>query len=131
MQIIIQPLEKAVKSLDEVLKLPFDDIIRDSAIQRFEYTFELSWKMLKRFLKEAFEVETDEMSYIEIAKNASKKGLISNPDLWLEFRKARNYTSHAYSESGAEQSYASSELFLPEVQALLEKFKEINQTLLL
>jgi nucleotidyltransferase substrate binding protein (TIGR01987 family) len=130
MQIIIDPLEKAILSLEEVVNMPVDDIIRDSTIQRFEYTFELSWKMIKRFLKEAFEIETDEMSYAEIAKNAAKKGIIRNPDLWLGFRKARNYTSHAYSEMAASESYSTSEVFLPEAKILLEKLKQINENLI-
>jgi nucleotidyltransferase substrate binding protein (TIGR01987 family) len=44
--------QKAVKRLDEILKEEKSDIVRDSAIKRFEFTFDLSWKLLKTYLEE-------------------------------------------------------------------------------
>ena len=130
MQIIIEPLEKAVKSLEEVLAMPIDDIIRDSTIQRFEYSFELSWKMLKRFLKEAFDnKDIEQDTFIEIIKKSAKHGLINNQEIWLEFRETRNYTSHAYSENNAKQAYFVAQRFLSEAQSLVTKLQEINQRL--
>lgn len=49
---IRRDFETALGRLDEVLALPKDPIIRDSAIQRFEIAFELCWKALKVFLQE-------------------------------------------------------------------------------
>jgi nucleotidyltransferase substrate binding protein (TIGR01987 family) len=48
---LINRLEKALATLDEVLEQPFSIIVRDATIQRFEYCFELSWKVLKKALK--------------------------------------------------------------------------------
>ena len=45
----INPLENAVKSLERSLKQEKNEFTRDSTIQRFEYTFELAWKTLKRY----------------------------------------------------------------------------------
>jgi nucleotidyltransferase substrate binding protein (TIGR01987 family) len=42
---------RAVTRLDEALALPKDPIVRDSAIQRFEISFELCWKFLKAYLE--------------------------------------------------------------------------------
>src|SRR5437879_6866882 len=44
--------EKAITRLEEALALPKDAIVRDSAIQRFEISFELCWKFLKAYLEE-------------------------------------------------------------------------------
>lgn len=44
--------EKAILRLAEVLKEIKTDIVRDSAIKRFEITFDLSWKAVKAFLEE-------------------------------------------------------------------------------
>lgn len=44
-------LKRVITRLKEALSLPKDDIVRDSVIQRFEFTVELSWKVLQRFLK--------------------------------------------------------------------------------
>lgn len=44
-------LARAVERLKAALERPKDEFIRDSAIQRFEFTFELAWKTLKTFLE--------------------------------------------------------------------------------
>ena len=53
-ELSIEPLEKAIAALEVALdryaEEP-DDLIRDACIQRFEFTYELSHKMLKRFLE--------------------------------------------------------------------------------
>jgi nucleotidyltransferase substrate binding protein (TIGR01987 family) len=43
---------RAIMRLDEGLALPKNPIVRDSAIQRFEISFELCWKFLKAYLEE-------------------------------------------------------------------------------
>jgi nucleotidyltransferase substrate binding protein (TIGR01987 family) len=130
MKIIIEPLEKAVVSLEKIVDMPIDDIIRDSTIQRFEYTFELSWKMLKKFLREAFgEEDIEQCTYIEIIKKSAKHGIVSNPNLWTGFREMRNYTSHAYSETLAIMAYDTAQTFLGEAQDLVLKLQEINSRL--
>ncbi|MBI4128210.1 MAG: nucleotidyltransferase substrate binding protein [Parcubacteria group bacterium] len=46
----LAPLKKAVASLEKALAQTKDEFSRDSVIQRFEYTYELCWKSLKRYL---------------------------------------------------------------------------------
>src|SRR5205823_11399118 len=46
----------AATRLEEALALPKNDIVRDSAIQRFEISFELCWKYLKAFLEDEHNV---------------------------------------------------------------------------
>jgi predicted nucleotidyltransferase len=48
--------ERATSRLEEALVLPKDDIVRDSAIKRFEISFELCWKFLKAYLEEEHNV---------------------------------------------------------------------------
>ena len=46
-----QRAAKALLVLDEALAMPKNPIVRDSAIQRFEISFELCWKFLKAYLR--------------------------------------------------------------------------------
>ena len=45
----LEQLKKAVLKLEKVLELPENEFIRDSAIQRFEFCLDLSWKTLQKF----------------------------------------------------------------------------------
>ncbi|MDI6802484.1 MAG: HI0074 family nucleotidyltransferase substrate-binding subunit [Bacteroidota bacterium] len=47
---ILQDTEKALMQLNRALQEKFSDIVRDAAIQRFEFTFELFWKLVKTYL---------------------------------------------------------------------------------
>jgi nucleotidyltransferase substrate binding protein (TIGR01987 family) len=46
----IKEAEKALETLREVLEEQYSVIVRDATIQRFEYTFEIFWKLLKEYL---------------------------------------------------------------------------------
>lgn len=51
-ELILTHLKKALMTLKEALKQPKNNFIRDAVIQRFKYSYELSWKTLKRFLSQ-------------------------------------------------------------------------------
>jgi hypothetical protein len=50
---------RAIRTLEEVLKHPKTDIVRDAAIQRFEYSYETGWKTAQCFLRECHGLETN------------------------------------------------------------------------
>ncbi len=90
---------KAVIQLEKAVKRPFDEFMRDSVIQRFEFTYELAWKMLKlRLEAESIEVTSP--------KQALQVGFIIDGNAWSELQKNRNLTSHTYDEKLADKVYA-------------------------
>lgn len=127
----LSALEKTLTSLFEVIKVYNDDktnlITRDSMIQRFEYTYSLALKMIKRyFLNGAFIFENiDSMTFNEMIRQANKMGLLrSNLEKWDNYRQKRNLTSHTYDEKIAVEVVEIIEDFAQEVQYLLNKLKE-------
>lgn len=102
--IITTPLSKALTSLEDILKQDINEYIRDGVIQRFEYTFELSWKLLGRYFKEIGR-EDIPGGPRPLIKEAGREGLISDVDAWLKFLEARNKTTHIYNEVEAEAVY--------------------------
>lgn len=80
-----------------------DEELRDACIQRFEYTFELSWKMLKRRL----EIDlpdgrsVDAMSFRDLVRTGAERSLLKDVDAWMVFREKRNITSHTYNAAKA------------------------------
>ena len=101
-------LIKALSSLENALALPLNDIVRDAVIQRFEYTFELTWKTLK-VAGEYMGTECN--SPREAIKTGFKLGWIQSPDLWFEAMEARNKTSRTYDEDTAKDVYAVAKKF--------------------
>lgn len=123
-KIIITPFEKAVTSLEAIYKEPKTVIVRDAAIQRFEYTFELAIKMIKRSLEKWPESATiDQQTYRDLIRIAAESGLIIDPESWFEYREARNVTSHAYDEKLAEKIYDTAKKFIPDAKKLLNALK--------
>lgn len=100
----LDELKRAIRRLREALDLPKSDIIRDSVIQRFEFTVELSWKALQRYLKGSGISES--LTPKNTFREAAKLGVVSDPEAWIRFIDARNLSSHTYKESLAEEVYA-------------------------
>jgi nucleotidyltransferase substrate binding protein (TIGR01987 family) len=99
-------LQNALNSLDKALAEPINEFVRDAAIQRFEYCYELCWKMLRRVLAEDKGTEAiSDLSRRDLFRLASQKHLIDDPLIWFEFHKARNETSHTYNETKALEVY--------------------------
>lgn len=107
----ITSLQQAIKSLKEALdehKINPSSFVRDSCIQRFEYTYELSHKMLKRHLEHisSTPIDIDYMSIQELIRTGAEKGLLKHSwDKWRLYRAARNATSHAYNEHKAQEVF--------------------------
>lgn len=106
----LEQLEKATRALKEALDQPYSDIVRDATIQRFEFCVELSWKVLKKIMG------TSSVAPKTIVREAAQQGLISDPELWLQFIDARNLTSHTYNEDTAKEVYEWVQKFYPALQ---------------
>ncbi len=129
MKLDLSSFKKAIDSLqtaiDEYHKNP-NIFVRDACIQRFEYTYELAWKMLKRFLEitSANPVEIDEMSFQNLIRTGSEKGLLLHGwDVWANYRKARSTTSHVYNEQKALDVFSVIPGFMQDAQHLLQQLQ--------
>lgn len=127
----IEPLEKAIVSLEAALErhgqTSDDDIIRDACIQRFEFTYEIAHKMLKRFMEatSANPDEFDGMTFQDLIRSGNERGLLrSDWSLWKEYRRARGVTSHTYDEEKAREVFAIVPDFLLEARFLRDRLRE-------
>lgn len=91
------------------------EIVRDGAIQRFELTFELAWKTMKRLLRAKGSQANHSR---DVIREAAAEGWIENPVPWFDFLEKRNLTSHAYDRRRANEIFA----VLPDFQERLERF---------
>jgi nucleotidyltransferase substrate binding protein (TIGR01987 family) len=130
MPLDITSLDNAVQRLREGLarhqREPADEQVRDGLIQRFEFTYELSHRTLKRFLKEsaASPDDIEEMSFADLIRTANARGLLAgNWPAWRRFRQMRARTSHTYDATTAEQIVAAIPGFLQEAEHLVAELR--------
>lgn len=89
------------------------------AVQAFEFCYELSWKLMKRFL-ELRGLESG--SPKDTFRKAFEEGIINDPEIWFEFQKKRNLSVHTYNEENLDIIIESFDAFSAE----LIKLKSIS-----
>lgn len=89
-------LEDAVKNIQNLNRLE-----KEGLIQRFEYSFELAWKLLKDYLDDQGISVTSPRQTI---KTAFSQGIIKDGDSWIVMLESRNLLSHTYNEEQFEKS---------------------------
>ena len=72
-----------------------DDLLKEGLIQRFEYTQELAWKVMKDY--EEYQGYTDIQDSRDAIRKALQMGIINSP-AWMNTIYSRNLTSHCYDE---------------------------------
>lgn len=129
MTLHVMPLKKALQSLEKGLNRANaaldDEELRDACIQRFEYTFELAWKMLKRQLEIeiADSVEVDSYSKKNLFRVGGERGLIKNVNAWFDYLEKRNLTSHTYNERQAQLVFSVLNNFVKDTADLLSQLE--------
>jgi nucleotidyltransferase substrate binding protein (TIGR01987 family) len=95
--------------------------LRDGLIQRFEFTYELSHRTLRRYLVQtaASPDETGALPFAELIRAGNALGLLrSDWPAWRRFRDMRSRTSHTYDAGTASEVVAAIPEFLSEVEHL-------------
>ncbi|MFH1877459.1 MAG: nucleotidyltransferase substrate binding protein [Candidatus Omnitrophota bacterium] len=101
---LLNDFEKALQRLNEALNedISKGSVIVDGTIQRFEFTFELAWKLAKNIL--AFQgIEAN--SPRSAIKEAFRSKLITDGNGWIDMLEDRGKTSHIYDEKNALEIY--------------------------
>jgi nucleotidyltransferase substrate binding protein (TIGR01987 family) len=126
----LTPLESATRRLSEALeryrKNPREDLFRDGLIQRFEFTYELSHKTLKRYLMmtSPSPEQVEAMPFSDQIRVANEQGLLlGNWPAWKQYRDKRSKSSHAYSEEIAIEVVDAIPGFLDEVKYLVQQLR--------
>lgn len=123
------PLRRAIALLDEALQfwagLPdgaaLKPHLRSAVIQSFEFSYELSVRLLRRVLIERSESadRIADLSFNDLLRAAADAGLVPDPSRWREWREMRNATSHAYDEAKAQAVVLRAGAFSVDAAALL------------
>lgn len=111
--VVEQNIESENKEVDEVLK--------EGLIQRFEYTQELAWKVMKDYA--LYQGNNEVKGSRDAIREAFKLNLITNADVWLDMISSRNLTFHTYDAASANKTV---ELIISDYAPA---FKELIETM--
>lgn len=129
-QLDLTPLDNAIARLDEGWTRYQRDVsdiqIRDGLIQRFEFTYEISHKMLRRFLEltSANPAEFDGMAFQDMIRTGNERGLLLGDwPAWRKYREMHSRTSHTYDEEVAIEVVKGIPAFQREAAHLLQRLR--------
>ncbi len=91
---------------------------KEGVIQRFEYTFELAWKLLKDYLDAEGAVITP-ITPRQVIKEAFAAKLVPDGQAWIDMLDHRNLLAHTYDASVFETAVdAIARRYLPALSAM-------------
>jgi len=139
MKLDLSSLRKAVESLEKTIRVADDNAfmsrleedqkqaVKAGVIQSFEFTYELCWKFMKRWLQVNLgSAYVEGVSRRQLFRLSAEHRLIGDVDRWMEYHDARNETAHTYDESTAEDVFDTAQQFLADAQKLLKALEARN-----
>lgn len=128
-RISLQPLRKALDALASARHYWLAEAedsgrkphLRAGVVQSFEFSYELSVRLLRRVLMERAAVapQVADLSFNDLLRSGADAGLLPDALTWRRWRDLRNRTIHAYDEAQAQFIAEATAAFLPEAQSLL------------
>ena len=91
------------ESLGEDSDHVLDEIVKEGLIQRFEYTHELAWNVMKDY--GSYQGNSTIGGSRDATREAFQLQLISDGKVWMDMIGSRNKTSHTYNEETADEIY--------------------------
>lgn len=100
---------------------PFKPHLRSAVIQSFEFSYELSVRLLRRVLIERSESadRVADLSFNDLLRSGADAGLLADATQWREWREMCNATRHAYDEARAQAVAERVAVFAEDAAALL------------
>lgn len=117
---------KALYTFVSICDEPFSVIVRDASIQRFEYTFETVWKLLKACLKEHAGILCN--SPKDCFRKAQSVGWLTEDEAekFMIMTDYRNLSAHTYVESIADTIFGRLKEFSQAMEKLFRHLEEMT-----
>ncbi|MBI5242463.1 MAG: nucleotidyltransferase substrate binding protein [Elusimicrobia bacterium] len=138
MALDLTSLRKGVVSLEEALQVAgarripmFSEaekkVVKAGVIQNFEFTYELCWKYMRRWMEVNIGRSYSEgVPRRELFRMARENHLIADVDAWMGYHQARNDTSHTYDSAKADEIFEVSGKFLADARKFMDELEKRN-----
>ena len=133
MPLHLDNLRDSIEAYDELLTASEDEArmgrlseiersgIHAGVVKHFEITYDLSWKLMARWLNSNVGSDTaDGVTRRQLFRLSAAHKLISDVDRWMHHHDARNTTSHIYDSKKAQQVYEAVRGFTHDARQLLK-----------
>ena len=118
-KVSIDTLLKTKNQLDQALATAHTELEITGTIKCFEYTYEISWKTMKKILETMGVVDINNPRSVFAA--AYKNNLINDIDAWNAYIATRNMTTHTYDALRAHEVFNSLNDFAKHVNSMRQK----------
>lgn len=99
-----------------------DDRDKAGAVQAFAFSYELTWKMMRRILiARGSEVGSPR----DVFRKAALEQIIDDPELWFLFQQMRNLTTHTYEETIVNTIMSIFDQFSAELEKLIQRIQAL------
>lgn len=115
-------IHKNFENDEEYTDRVLDEMIKEGLIQRFEYTHELAWNVMKDYAE--YQGNSTVGGSRDATREALQLQLIKDGEVWMDMIKSRNKTSHTYNEEIANEIYAK---ILKEYYPVFESFRNLME----
>lgn len=115
---LTEDYKKALQRLEEAVQAEVTQLHKDATVKRFEFTFELAWKLMQLIITDKGYRERGPKDSI---RRAAQIGLIDNADAWMGHLKKRNQIVHIYDIDIADEVYESAKSFVGDARHLLQQ----------
>ena len=122
-------LKKLKKAITRSQAEPSDKEIRDAVILRFEYTYALPYKFIKRRL-ELEAIEVDQLSSRKLLQKAAERRIIDDSQRWITYQENHDLASHVYNEEVSEKVYKLALEFYDDALILLTRLINYSRGIL-
>ncbi len=103
---VVTKIKKEYPENKEIVQSDFIfgfDIIKEGLIQRFEYTHELAWNVMKDYA--TYQGNPSVGGSRDAVREAFQMQLIKDGQVWMDMIKSRNKSSHTYNEKTADEIF--------------------------
>lgn len=115
----LEKFSNVVSRREEFYKEGYGDVYLDLVVKRFEFTYEMSWKTIKRYMDF---IGIDCPNPRSCFKEALVQGLITDETVWLDMIERRNLSSHMYDEDEIKE-------ILQKVNDYVMAFENLNESI--
>lgn len=120
----LKTLKSSMVTLDANKSCDFSDMLEDSCIKRFEYTLEISRKLMKKILKKIYGKSEEELTVNNTFRFMQGYKFIPNWENWREYYEKRNNTAHEYNLEKSRKLIGIIPDFINDTEILVKNLEE-------